>query len=121
MRRNEAELLFEGDKDNHQSSPPWICNTRTFTQRQRQRDKDNDQSFFHRMQHTHIHTLPQRIGLFDRGVTMFQVFIDDHDGHDICQNFYATSVLGARILRKKRVNRDITQFATKEHKCFEMA
>ena len=41
--------------------------------------------------------------------------------HDICQNFYATAVLGARILRKKRVIRDITQFATKERKCFQMA
>ena len=39
--------------------------------------------------------------------------------HDICQNFYATTVLGARILHKKRVNRDITQFATKERKCFK--
>ena len=27
---------------------------------------------------------------------------------------YATAVLGTRILRKKRVNRDISQFATKE-------
>ena len=30
--------------------------------------------------------------------------------HDFCQNFYATAVLGARILRKKCVNSDITQF-----------
>ena len=41
--------------------------------------------------------------------------------HDICQKNYATAVLGARILRKKRVNRDISQFATKERKCFKMA
>ena len=41
--------------------------------------------------------------------------------HDICQKNYATAVLGARILRKKHMNRDITQFATKEHKCFKMA
>ena len=41
--------------------------------------------------------------------------------HDICQKFYATAVLGARILRKKHVNRDISQFATKERKCFKMA
>ena len=41
--------------------------------------------------------------------------------HDICQKIYATAVLEARILRKKHVNRDISQFETKEHKCFEMA
>ena len=41
--------------------------------------------------------------------------------HDICQKIYATAVLGARILRKKHVNRDISQFATKERKCFKMA
>ena len=41
--------------------------------------------------------------------------------HDICQKFYATAVLGARILRKKHVNRDISRFATKERKCFKMA
>ena len=41
--------------------------------------------------------------------------------HDICQKNYATAVLGARILRKKCVNRDISQFATKERKCFKMA
>ena len=41
--------------------------------------------------------------------------------HDICQKNYATAVLGARILRKKHVNRDISQFATKERKCFKMA
>ena len=40
--------------------------------------------------------------------------------HDICQNFYATAVPGAKILRKKRVNRDITQFAIKERKYFKM-
>ena len=34
--------------------------------------------------------------------------------HDICQKHYATAVLGARILRKKCVDCDITQFATKE-------
>ena len=28
--------------------------------------------------------------------------------HDICQKNYATAVLGARIVRKKRVNRDIS-------------
>ena len=39
--------------------------------------------------------------------------------HDICQKNYATAVLGARILRKKCVNRDISQFATKERKCFK--
>ena len=33
--------------------------------------------------------------------------------HDICQNVYATAVWGARILRRKRVNRDISQFSTK--------
>ena len=41
--------------------------------------------------------------------------------HDICQKNYATAVLGARILRKKNVNHDISQFATKERKCFKMA
>ena len=41
--------------------------------------------------------------------------------HDICQKIYATTVLEARILRKKRVNRNISQFATKERKCFKMA
>ena len=41
--------------------------------------------------------------------------------HDICQKNYATAVWGTRILRKKRVNRDISQFATKERKWFEMA
>ena len=41
--------------------------------------------------------------------------------HDICQKNYATAVLEARILRKKRVNRNISQFATKERKCFKMA
>ena len=41
--------------------------------------------------------------------------------HDICQKFYATAVLAERILRKKSVNRDIRQFATKERKCFKMA
>ena len=34
---------------------------------------------------------------------------------------YATAVLEARILRKKCVNRNISQFATKERKCFKMA
>ena len=34
---------------------------------------------------------------------------------------YATAVLGTRILRKKRVNRDISQFATKGRKWFKMA
>ena len=33
--------------------------------------------------------------------------------HDICQKIYATAVLEPRILRKKRVNRNISQFATK--------
>ena len=37
------------------------------------------------------------------------------------KNNYATTVLEARILRKKRVNRNISQFATKERKCFKMA
>ena len=47
---------------------------------------------------------------------------DDDDRHDICQKKnYATAVLGTRILRKKRVNHDISQFATKEHKWFKMA
>ena len=41
--------------------------------------------------------------------------------HDICQKNYATAVLGTRILRKKRVNHDISQFATKEHTWFKMA
>ena len=41
--------------------------------------------------------------------------------HDICQKFYATTVLAERILRKKSVNRDIRQFATKESKCFKVA
>ena len=41
--------------------------------------------------------------------------------HDICQKIYATAVLAERILRKKSVNRDIRQFATKERKCFKMA
>ena len=36
--------------------------------------------------------------------------------HDICQKIYATAVLEARILRKKRVNCDDSQFATKERK-----
>ena len=39
--------------------------------------------------------------------------------HDICQIVYATAVSGARILRRKRVNRDISQFATKARKCFK--
>ena len=34
--------------------------------------------------------------------------------HDICQKIYATAVLEARILHKKHVNRNITQFVTKE-------
>ena len=34
-------------------------------------------------------------------------------GNDICQKIYATAVLRKRILRKKRVNRDISQFAKK--------
>ena len=37
------------------------------------------------------------------------------------KKYYATAVLGARMLRKKHVNRDISQFATKERKCFKMA
>ena len=41
--------------------------------------------------------------------------------HDICQKIYATTVLAGRILRKKSVNWDIRQFATKERKCFKMA
>ena len=41
--------------------------------------------------------------------------------HDICQIVYAAAILGARILRRKRVNRDISQFSTKARKCFEMA
>ena len=40
--------------------------------------------------------------------------------HDNCQIVYATAVSGARILRRKRVNRDITQFATKAGKCLKM-
>ena len=43
------------------------------------------------------------------------------DRHDICQKNYATAVLAGKILRKKSVNRDIRQFATKERKCFKMA
>ena len=34
--------------------------------------------------------------------------------HNICQKNYAIAVLEARMLRKKRVNRDVSQFATKE-------
>ena len=45
----------------------------------------------------------------------------DADRHDICQKIYATAVWEARILRKKCVNRNIIQFATKERKCFKMA
>ena len=41
--------------------------------------------------------------------------------HDICQNVYATGFWGARILRRKRVNCDISQFATKARKCSKMA
>ena len=41
--------------------------------------------------------------------------------HDICQKIYATTVLEARILRKKCVNCNISQFATKERKCFKMS
>ena len=40
--------------------------------------------------------------------------------HDICQIVYATAVSGAKILRRKRVNRDISQFTTKARKCFKM-
>ena len=39
--------------------------------------------------------------------------------HDICQIVYATAVSRARILRRKRVNRDISQYATKARKCFK--
>ena len=39
--------------------------------------------------------------------------------HDICQIVYATAVSGPRILRRKRVNRDISQYATKARKCFK--
>ena len=46
---------------------------------------------------------------------------EDHGRHYICQKNYATAVLGARMLRKKHVNCDISQFATKERKCFKMA
>ena len=48
-------------------------------------------------------------------------FFQGVNRHDICQKFYATAVLAERILRKKSVNRDIRQFATKERKCFKMA
>ena len=48
-------------------------------------------------------------------------FLSSLGRHDICQKIYATTVLEARILRKKRVNRNISQFATKERKCFKMA
>ena len=40
--------------------------------------------------------------------------------HDICQIVYATAVSGARILRRKRVNHDISRFTTKVRKCFKM-
>ena len=50
-----------------------------------------------------------------------KVLFTAYSRHDICQKIYATAVLGARILRKKHVNRDISQFATKERKCFKMA
>ena len=33
--------------------------------------------------------------------------------HDICQIIYATAVYGARMLGRKCVNRDISQFAKK--------
>ena len=49
------------------------------------------------------------------------IFVQPSHRHDICQNFYATAVPGAKILRKKRVNHDITQFAIKERKYFKMA
>ena len=39
--------------------------------------------------------------------------------HDICQNFYATNTCWAKYLRKKRVNRNISKFATKVRKCFK--
>ena len=46
---------------------------------------------------------------------------DAGDRHDICQKIYATSFWGARILRRKRVNRDISQFLRKARKCFKIA
>ena len=40
--------------------------------------------------------------------------------HDICQIVYTTAVSGARILRRKHVNRDLSQFSTKARKCFKI-
>ena len=41
--------------------------------------------------------------------------------HDICQNFYATDVLKSKNLRKKRVNHDNSEFATKQRKCLDLS
>ena len=55
--------------------------------------------------------------------------VDDGDDKEIMllthmifvKKNYATAVLEARILRQKRANRNISQFATKERKFFKMA
>ena len=39
--------------------------------------------------------------------------------HDICQKVYTTGVFGAKILPKKRVNRDNGKFTTKQRKSFK--
>ena len=40
--------------------------------------------------------------------------------HDICQKVYTTGVFGAKILPKKRVNRDNGKFTTKQRKFFKL-
>ena len=40
--------------------------------------------------------------------------------HHICQKIYATAIFGPKNLRKKNVNRDKIEFATKWRKCYKM-
>ena len=40
--------------------------------------------------------------------------------HHICQKIYATAIFGPKNLRKKSVNRDKIEFATKWRKCYKM-
>ena len=40
--------------------------------------------------------------------------------HHICQKNYATAIFGPKNLRKKSVNRDKIEFATKWRKCYKM-
>ena len=50
----------------------------------------------------------------------YQHHYRNHHRHHICQKIYATAIFGPKNLRKKSVNRDKIEFATKWRKCYKM-